>query len=243
VLTNLLTNATKYTPAGGQITLTAETTATEVIVTVSDPGVGIPVDMLESVFGMFTQLDHTRDQAYGGLGIGLALVRSLIELHGGTVTAESDGVGRGSRFIVRLPLAARGAHAGSNNRSMSNAERTTAKRVLIADDNADAAESLQMWLQMAGHDVHVALDGVGALAAIESLRPRVVLLDLAMPGLNGFDVARRVRELPWGREVVLVALTGWGQEEDRRRTADAGFDHHLTKPLAPDDVEALINRV
>jgi PAS domain S-box-containing protein len=243
VLTNLLTNATKYTPAGGEIKLSAEAAAGEVVIVVSDTGVGIPPDMLESVFGMFTQLDHTRDQAYGGLGIGLTLVRFLIDLHDGTVAAESDGIGRGSRFIVRLPLAARSAHAGSDKETMSNAEGTISKRVLIADDNADAAESLQMLLQMAGHDVHVALDGVRALAVVESLRPHVAFLDLAMPGLNGFDVARRVREFPWGRDVVLVALTGWGQEEDRRRTADAGFDHHLTKPVAPDDIEALINRI
>ena len=126
---------------------------------------------------------------------------------------------------------------------MPNVEEPVSKRVLIADDNADAAESLQMWLQMAGHDVQIALDGLRALAAVESFRPHVAFLDLAMPGMNGFDVARRVREFPWGRAVVLVALTGWGHEEDRKRTADAGFDHHLTKPVDPDDIEALVRGI
>jgi PAS domain S-box-containing protein len=243
VFINLLSNAIKYTPPGGAIDLTARTDGARVEVVVSDSGSGIPPDKLEEVFGMFMQVEQARDRAYGGLGIGLTLVRSLVELHGGTVAAESDGIGRGSRFVIRLPYAA-AAEPAAQDRSVPAALEGGMRRVvLIADDNIDAAESLQLWLQMAGHDVHTATDGARALALAESLRPEIVLLDLGMPGLSGYDVARRIRDAPWGRGMVLIALTGWGQEEDRRQTALAGFDHHLTKPVPPDEIEELIQRV
>jgi PAS domain S-box-containing protein len=242
VFGNLLTNAMKYTPPEGRIALTATATEDEVTVVVEDSGAGIPSDMLESVFGMFTQVERTRDRAYGGLGIGLTLVRMLVALHNGAVSAHSEGLDRGSRFVVRLPRATSGDAAAVVQPAASTPQPARRRRVLIADDNADAAESLQLWLEMAGHEVSVALDGVAALAKAEAGKPEVVLLDLGMPGLTGYDVARRIREAPWGREMVLVALTGWGQDEDRKRTREAGFDHHLTKPVPPDEIEELVQR-
>ena len=241
VFTNLLMNATKYTPDGGEILVEASATADEVTVTVTDTGVGISADMLDAVFGMFTQVDDPRDSGSSGLGIGLTLVRSMVELHGGTVTAESDGPGAGSRFRVRLPRR-QPTTAEPQGTASTPAEAMVIKRVLIADDNVDAAESLQLWLEMAGHEVHTALTGPAALKAAETVHPQVALLDVGMPGMSGLEVAAKIREAPWGREMVLIALTGWGQEEDRRRSKEAGFDHHLTKPVAPDVIEELIRR-
>jgi PAS domain S-box-containing protein len=239
VFVNLLTNATKYTPAGGKITIGAVATAGDVTVSVADTGIGIPPDMLEAVFGMFTQVHSTSDRSSGGLGIGLTLVRSIVELHGGTVGAESHGPGRGSMFRVRLPRVQQDIREAEVT-PLPSAEAAVSKRVLIADDNLDAAESLQLWLQLAGHDVQIAGNGMEALRVAAEFKPDVALLDLGMPGLSGFDVARRIREAPWGGGMVLVALTGWGQDEDRRQTAEAGFNHHLTKPVAPENIESLI---
>jgi PAS domain S-box-containing protein len=239
VFVNLLTNATKYTPAGGKITISAVATAGDVAVTVTDTGIGIPSDMLEAVFGMFTQVHSTSDRASGGLGIGLTLVRSIVDLHGGTVTAESHGTDRGSTFRVRLPRVQQGIRQAEPTPSPS-AETAVSKRVLIADDNLDAAESLQLWLQLAGHDVQIAGNGMEALRVAAEFKPDVALLDLGMPGLSGFDVARRIRDSAWGSDMVLVALTGWGQDEDRKHSAEAGFDHHLTKPIPPEAIESLI---
>ena len=164
-----------------------------------------------------------------------------MELHGGTITAQSDGVNRGSTFIVRLPRRGEAEPpAAPTSQKAGQAGHQMPRRVLIADDNLDAAESLQLWLEMAGHDVHVAHDGHAAVAAAESLQPEVVLLDLGMPGLSGLEAARSIRQTPWGQTMVLIALTGWGQEEDRRQTREAGFDHHLIKPVSPDEIEALV---
>ncbi len=239
VFTNLLTNATKYTPPGGEITISAVVEPETVTVEVADNGSGIPPEMLEAVFGMFTQVHSNRDRAFGGLGIGLTLVRSMVELHGGTVTAESGGPDQGSTFRVRLPRAPEAAREPDPAPALP-AEVAVTKRVLIADDNLDAAESLQLWLQLAGHQVAIAANGTEALSVAETFLPDVALLDLGMPDLSGFEVARGIRSAPWGRGIVLIALTGWGQEEDRRRTAEAGFDHHLTKPIPPDTIEELI---
>ena len=239
VFVNLLTNATKYTPDGGEITITASATADDVTVSVTDTGIGIPADMLEAVFGMFTQVHRTSDRVSGGLGIGLTLVRSIVELHGGAVTAESRGTNRGGTFGVRLPRVQENSLQAERETSPSP-EIAVSKRVLIADDNLDAAESLQLWLQLSGHDVQIAKNGKEALKIAAEFKPEVALLDLGMPGLSGFDVARRIREAPWGGGIGLVALTGWGQDEDRRKSAEAGFDHHLTKPIAPDAIESLI---
>ena len=242
VFVNLLTNATKYTPAGGEIAISATVDADTVTITVADTGSGIPPEMLESVFGMFTQVHRDRDRAFGGLGIGLTLVRSIVELHGGTVTAESRGVDQGSTFRVRLPRVHQ-TTPEAKPAAVPPAEAVVTKRVLIADDNLDAAESLQLWLQLAGHEVRTAANGTEALTIAEAFLPEVALLDLGMPDLSGFEVARRIRAAPWGSGIVLIALTGWGQEEDRRRTAEAGFDHHLTKPIPPDAIEDLIRSV
>jgi PAS domain S-box-containing protein len=242
VFINLLTNATKYTPIGGDITIRATVAAESVSVTVADNGSGIPADMLEAVFGMFTQVDSTRDRAFGGLGIGLTLVRSMVELHGGTVTAESAGPNLGSTFRVWLPRV-QGPAEEAEPAPTPSAEAVVTKRVLIADDNLDAAESLQLWLQLAGHEVRIAANGTEALSAAEVFLPEVALLDLGMPDISGLEVARRIRAASWGRGMVLIALTGWGQEEDRRRSAEAGFDHHLTKPVPPDAIEELIRGV
>jgi PAS domain S-box-containing protein len=243
VFSNLLANATKYTPEGGRIVVAAETAGDQVAVSISDTGVGIPPDMVESVFGMFTQVEQSRDQAYGGLGIGLTLVRFLVELHGGTVTAHSEGIDRGSTFTVCLPRVVTPSDGTKDSPRVKRPEGVVAKRILVVDDNVDTAESLQLWLEMAGHEVTFATDGPRALAMIESTHPDVVLLDLGMPGMTGFEVARRIRAASWGGKIVLVALTGWGQEEDRRQTREAGFDYHLTKPVPPNDIDELIRKL
>lgn len=187
--------------------------------------------MLTNIFDLFTQADRTYDRAQGGLGIGLTLVRSLVDMHGGSVEARSDGPGQGSEFIVRLPLAV----GWSASRQMPSPDIPSAslagRRVLIVDDNSDAAESLKMLLKVLGADVSTANDGLAALEALETFRPTVVLLDIGMPGMDGHEVARRMRRLAAGQSATLIALTGWGQEGDRRQSKDAGFDHHLVKPV------------
>jgi PAS domain S-box-containing protein len=242
VFSNLINNAAKYTECGGRITIRVEIEAkagadlAEVLVRVADTGPGIPASMLPVVFDLFTQGSRTIDQAQGGLGVGLALVRSLVQLHGGSVEALSDGAGFGSEFVVRLPATARRAHASPP--PVPAAPRPAAPRtVLVVDDNADAADGLAMVLRAMGHVVNIAGDGVAALEVAERHRPEVVLLDIGLPRLNGCDVAKAIRRQPWGKRMILIAQTGWGQEEDRRRTAEAGFDVHLTKPV---DVEFLL---
>lgn len=228
VFANLLNNAAKYTEEGGRIWLTARRRGDWLVVSVRDSGIGIPATMLPMVFEMFTQVDRSLGRAQGGLGIGLALVRRLVKLHGGSIDAHSRGVGQGSRFVVRLPL----PRCTAPLREQPALRHCDAKdrRVLVVDDNHDAADSLGILLRKLGTDVRVVHDGEAALAALETYRPAVVLLDLGMPGMDGFEVARRIREHPEFRDVLLIALTGWGQVEDRFRTQHAGFDHHLTKP-------------
>jgi CheY-like chemotaxis protein len=233
---NLLNNAAKYTDAGGQIWLTVRREGDGVAISVRDTGVGIPPAMLPRVFDLFTQIDRSDSRAQGGLGIGLTLVKSLVELHGGRVMAHSDGAGRGSEFAVRLPLAAAGRPAGPPGGHARPAAVLAPRRILVVDDNRDAAESLGMLLKLLGADVHVAYDGPEALEVLATYKPAVVLLDIGMPGMDGHEVARRIRHHPEFRDVTLIALTGWGQEDDRRRSHSAGFDHHLIKPA---DVNAL----
>jgi CheY-like chemotaxis protein/two-component sensor histidine kinase len=249
VVSNLLTNAAKYTEPGGRIRVTAAREGDEVVLGVEDSGIGIPAETLPHVFDLFVQAENAATRAQGGLGIGLTLVKNLVELHGGTVAATSAGAGRGSRFVVRLPTApaafssgsAGSAERGTLEGSSSPTERSSSgRRLLVVDDNADAATTLAMLLQLKGYEVHVAHDGRTALAMAAAIRPELVFLDLGMPGMDGFETARRLRGTAESEKIVLVALTGWGQEDDRRRTAEAGFDHHLVKPPEPDRIDELL---
>jgi PAS domain S-box-containing protein len=228
VFANLLNNSAKYTREGGEIRVTVTVDDAMAVISVRDNGEGIPRTMLQRVFNMFTQV-ATGTRAHGGLGIGLTLARTLVHLHGGTIDAASDGPGKGCEFTVRLPIAKHAVvHAPAPSRGL--VAGAPLRRVLVVDDNHDAADSLGMLLEFLGAEVLVAHDGHAALAAIRSYQPAVVLLDLGMPGMNGLEVARRIREDPVSRDITLVALTGWGQREDRRRTTEAGFDYHLVKP-------------
>jgi CheY-like chemotaxis protein len=229
VLGNLLMNAIRYTGNGGCITLSVERGADDVTIRVADTGIGIPPEMLGRVFEMFTQVEREPERAQGGLGIGLSLVRWLVQMHGGVVDAASDGVGRGSTFTVRLPLAAAGTQAA--NEATAAPRAATGLRVLVADDNADSADSLARVLELDGHTVHIAHDGEQAVAAAREFRADAVLLDIGMPRLDGFAACRAIRAAAGAQPPLLIAVTGWGQDEDRRRTLDAGFDMHLVKPV------------
>jgi CheY-like chemotaxis protein len=229
VFANVLNNAAKYTPHGGRIVITAEPNGTGVRVRVSDNGVGIPTDMLPYVFDMFTQVGRTIEQSRGGLGIGLTLVRSLVEMHGGAVHAESPGPGQGSTFVIDLPLAATVEVRAADDAPPAAA--ATGLRILVVDDNVDAAETLAMLLELRGNQIHIAHDGIAAVAAATAFRPQLVFLDIGLPGISGYEVARRLRADPALDQPMLVALTGWGADDDRRQTRDAGFDYHLVKPV------------
>jgi signal transduction histidine kinase len=242
VFANLLNNAAKYTPRGGHITLAAERRGSTAVVSVRDTGVGIPPNMLGQIFDMFTQVDRSLEKTHGGLGIGLTLVKRLVEMHGGAVEARSEGAGTGSEFVVLLPtyrIAARDPLEGEATRPGWTA---SSRRILVVDDNQDAAECLAELLRIKGHDVRTAHDGLAAVDAAQVFRPAVVLMDLGMPGLNGYDAASRIRE-SHGGSVLLIAVTGWGQEDDRRRSREAGFSHHLIKPVDPDALDALLGEV
>jgi signal transduction histidine kinase/ActR/RegA family two-component response regulator len=243
VFSNLLNNAAKYTDPGGSISLTARRDGYEAVVTVSDSGIGIPADALPSVFEMFSQVDAGDTRSQTGLGIGLTLARSLIEIHGGTVNAASEGRGRGSQFVVRLPLGGAGAIAapGAPNREAEKLQAVP--RVLLADDNRDAADTLGALLQVIGAEVRVTHDGRAALDAYDAFQPGVVVLDLGMPGMDGYEVARRIRRRVGAAPVMLVALTGWGQSRDRSLSQAAGFDHHLIKPVNIETLRALLATV
>ncbi len=241
VVSNLLNNAARYTPRGGSIVLAAERDGQDAVIAVSDNGIGIDPARLEDVFTMFTQIGEGRRHAAGGLGIGLSLVRSLVELHGGSVRAASDGTNAGSVFTVRLPLAARDApQPGSGPAPASSSAAPPARRVLVVDDNRDAAETLAAVLGQLGHQALVANDGHQALRMMAGFQPQVVFLDLGMPGMSGIEVAEAVRRDPRHAGVRLVALTGWGGEADRERTARAGFDRHLTKPATTKAIEEVL---
>ena len=237
ILCNLLSNAAKYTPPGGRIEVAARAEAEEAVISVSDNGVGIPAPMLARVFDMFTQVENTLERSQGGLGIGLTLVKRLTELHGGRVEAHSEGSGHGSRFVLRLPRARQAAlddgRAQEPAAPKAGRRQRLAQRILVADDNRDAADSLASMLRLLGHDVKIAYDGAEAVALAESFRPQLALLDIGMPRLNGYEAARAIRAQAAPREVLLVALTGWGQPEDRRRSRLAGFHHHFVKPVDP----------
>jgi CheY-like chemotaxis protein len=229
VFSNLLNNSCKYTEPGGRIWLTAERQGSDVVVSVKDTGVGIPRDKLNSIFELFTQVDRSLDRLHEGLGIGLSLVKRLVGLHDGTVEALSDGPGLGSEFVVRLPIIIE--KRGEQQPLTTIPQATAKRRILIVDDNKDSAQSLATLLKITGHETHTAYDGVEAIEAAERIRPDLVLLDIGLPKMNGFDACRRMREQPWGKSLVLMALTGWGQDEDRRKAREAGFDQLMVKPV------------
>jgi CheY-like chemotaxis protein len=241
VFLNLLNNSAKYSKQGGRIELSAELHDGHVVVRVRDSGIGISEEMLSRVFDMFTQADRSLHRSQGGLGIGLTLVRQLVEMHGGSISAFSEGLGKGSEFVVRLPVASSpspGDHAPSDASELprSNSQH----RVLVVDDNRDSANSLSALIKMLGNEVRTAYDGFEAVEAAAEFQPDVVFLDIGLPRISGYEAAQRIRELPSGNSVFLVALTGWGQDEDRRRSREAGFDRHIVKPVNPDVLEPLL---
>ncbi|WP_437681765.1 hybrid sensor histidine kinase/response regulator [Sorangium sp. So ce131] len=241
VLSNLLTNAAKYTDPGGRIRLSVERQGGEVVIAVRDTGIGIAAEHVPGLFQMFSQVSPALERSQGGLGIGLSLVRGLVELHGGRVAARSDGPGKGSEFSVRLPLAEERAPAAPPPGEAREASPSPSRcRVLVVDDNSDAADSLAMLLRVLGYAIEIAYDGRQAAEVAARFRPDVALLDIGLPKMNGYEVARYLREQPWGKELVLVALTGWGQQEDKQRATEAGFDVHLTKPVDPGAIKALL---
>ena len=243
VFSNLLSNSAKYTDKGGRITLTLDHEGSEAVVSVQDNGIGIPPQALERVFEMFSQAHSREQRADGGLGIGLSLVRTLVQMHNGSVTALSDGLGAGSTFKVRLPLA--GARAATPIVSPDSATAHTAaehgaRRVLVVDDSADAAASLMTLLELAGHEVRMASDGAEAIEQACEFCPDIIFMDLGMPRVDGVEATRRIRALPQGRSVRIIALTGWGQEADRERTRSAGMDDHIVKPVSPEALQRIL---
>jgi CheY-like chemotaxis protein/two-component sensor histidine kinase len=230
VISNLLSNAARYTEEGGHISLTAEREGDQAVIRVRDDGIGVPQDMLSSIFDMFTQVDPSRGRHAGGLGLGLTIVRRLVEMHGGSVTAASDGPGKGSEFTVRLPLAAepRASAVPPKEEAVSDLR---SQRILVVDDNRDAADSLRLLFEVMGNEVHVAYDGRTALEEVREFRPSLLFLDIGLPGMSGYDVARKLREDTSLSKMVLVAVTGWGGEDDVQRSTREGFDFHLTKPV------------
>jgi CheY-like chemotaxis protein len=243
VLSNLLSNAAKYTPRNGRITVSAHTGGGMAVIRVADTGIGIAPEALGGVFEMFAQASQSIAISKGGLGIGLSLVRHLVSLHGGSVTAASPGPGQGSTFTIRLPLAAGVGIAvgagGATDQAVARAPRAPL-RVLVADDNVDAADTLAHLLRMAGHEVRVAHDGEEAMRIAAQFQPALAFLDIGMPRMDGYQAARALRALPGMQEVRLVALTGWGAEDDRARSRAAGFDHHLLKPAFPEQIHAIL---
>jgi PAS domain S-box-containing protein len=239
VLVNLLNNAAKYTPEGGRISIGIAREGDEAVVKVGDNGIGISEHLLPKVFDLFAQANRSLARSEGGLGIGLTLARRLVDMHGGSIAARSGGTNQGAEFEVRLPLA-RPAARPSSRVSRDAAAQAPACRVLVVDDNDDSAQTMAMLLTLAGHHVKVAHDGAGALAMIDSFRPRVVLLDIGLPGMNGYEVAQEIRARPATANILLVAVTGYGQKEDRRRSTEAGFAYHLVKPIDPAALERVI---
>jgi PAS domain S-box-containing protein len=244
VISNLLTNAAKYTDAGGQITLAAALAEDELVISVKDSGIGLSPATIPGLFTMFSQVDSAIDRAEGGLGIGLALVKGLVALHGGQVAASSEGLGRGSEFEIRLPRVI--VESASETRAealhaLGNPNAKLRGKLMVVDDNRDAATTLAAVLEMCGYEVVTVYSGAEALEVGARARPQAVLLDIGMPGLSGYETARRIRLEAWGRHTVLIAVTGWGQDDDKRKAQAVGFDHHLTKPVDPDDIERLLS--
>jgi PAS domain S-box-containing protein len=240
IFDNLLNNACKYTEPGGRISLTVECRGREVTIRVKDTGIGIPPDQLGGIFEMFAQVDNSLERLQGGLGIGLTLVRQLVEMHDGTVTAHSDGPGHGSEFVVCLPTVNEEQALDGHSPPVGGAPQMQPRRILVVDDNRDSAESLAMLLEMTGNQVEVAYDGLTAVKMAERFQPDLVLLDIGLPVLNGYDACRQIRRQPWGKDMVIVAVSGWGQEQDRLRSRDAGFDRHVVKPVSREALAELL---
>jgi CheY-like chemotaxis protein len=244
VFANLLDNAAKYTERGGRISLTVQRDSGDAVVRLKDTGIGIDADQLAHIFEIFAQVDASLERSRGGLGIGLTLVKRLTEMHGGTVEAFSEGQDKGSEFVVRLPIVAE--PPAQQQPAATECERQPIAnpcKVLIVDDSEDTSTSMRTLLHMMGHDTRTAHDGLEAVAVAESYRPDVMLLDISLPKLSGHEVAQRIRRQPWGQAMKLVALTGWAQEEDKRRSREAGFDLHLIKPVEPAELEELLRKL
>jgi CheY-like chemotaxis protein len=242
VIGNLLSNAAKYTPDGGSIELRVRVAEGAVAISVADNGIGIPPEELADVFNLFMQSADSLARSEGGLGIGLSLARTLTELHGGTIEARSEGIGKGCEFVVQLPLAMTPEYAAAAAAKQATAADApqSKRRVMIVDDSVDGAESMSVLLEMLGHEVRVLYDGASAISAAPDFKPEVVILDIGLPDLDGYHVARALRSQPETAGALLIALTGYGQESDRQRTRAAGFDHHLVKPASLEDVERVI---
>jgi PAS domain S-box-containing protein len=244
VFSNLLTNSAKYTKPGGHIWLAAERCDAHAVITVRDNGIGIPAEAMPRIFDMFSQVDRNIEGSMEGLGIGLALVKALVEMHEGVVTAHSDGPGKGSSFTIRLPLIAGELAIGvPDPEPPAPASKGTNQRILVVDDNRDSANSMAVMLKLTGNQVHTAFDGLEALKAAESYRPDVILMDVGMPRMNGYEAARRIREQDWGAGIAIIALTGWGQEDDKQRSRRAGCDGHLVKPVDLVELEGLLKQL
>jgi CheY-like chemotaxis protein len=240
VLTNLVSNAAKFTPQGGTIEVSAEREGDTVLLSIADDGLGIPGDRLATIFEPFGQIDRSLETGYRGLGLGLTLVKALVELHGGTVVAYSDGLGKGSRFSVRLPVAGHEEPVVVSLEAPLSRSPAVRRRVLLCEDNRDVARSVARLVRVFGHEIRVAFDGREALQIGNEFRPDVVLMDIGLPGMNGYDVGREIRSRPWGSALALIALTGWGSETDKLRALEAGFDEHLTKPVESHVLEAAL---
>ncbi len=240
VFANLLNNAAKYTDRGGRIRLAVERQGNDVVVSVADNGVGIPADMLARVFDLFAQIDGSLERSQGGLGIGLNIAKRLVEKHGGGITAESGGPGMGSTFTVRLPVALTVTADRPDERNNVQKAKPARRRILVVDDNVDSASSLAMILDIMGNETQTAPDGLEAIAVAEAFKPDVILMDIGMPKVNGHEACRRIREQPWGRNIVIVAQTGWGHEDDKRKSQEAGFDFHMVKPVDPAALEKML---
>src|SRR6185369_7926319 len=240
VFSNLLANSAKYTQRGGHIWLSALRRDNQVEITIKDDGIGIPEEALAHIFDMFSQVDRSIERSSGGLGIGLALVKGIVEMHGGTARAFSEGPGLGSTFTVTLPVT-RQQNDSAQVPAEKRVEPSHARRkTLVVDDNRDSADSMAAFLRLLGHEVQTANDGIEAIEAAERFQPDIILMDIGMPRLNGYDATRRIRQQPWGEETVIIALTGWGQDADRERSRNAQCDAHLVKPVSLSDLSRLL---
>jgi CheY-like chemotaxis protein/two-component sensor histidine kinase len=243
VFSNLLNNAAKYTPPGGHIELSAQRQGSDVLISVKDSGIGIPADKLPTIFEMFSQVHPALERTESGLGIGLSLVKRLVEMHGGIIEARSRGPGQGAEFEVRLALVLAAQRPTTTPGSDEWQTAPSAMRILIVDDNRDAADTLGRLLRIVGHDVRTAYDGEQGVQAANEFRPHAMLLDIGMPKLNGYDACRHIRQEPWGKNIVLVAVTGWGQDQDKQKAEEAGFDRHMVKPVEPKRLMRLLEEL